>query len=86
MDSDPCELQLKIEKEIAQYIEEEHERIFYVEIEPFVTEKVDQIYLDLDSRICEAKNEIAYEMYKMKNELEQQFNLKSKRSFWKWWK
>lgn len=86
MDSEPCDLQLKIEKEIAQYIDEEHERVMHCEIEPFVAEKVDEIYLDMDSRICEAKNEMAYEMYQMKKELEEKFNLKSKRSFWKWWK
>jgi hypothetical protein len=86
MDSEPCELQLKIEKEIAQYIEEEHDRKMHCEIEPLIAENMDQVYLDMDSRICEAKNEMAYEMYRMKNELEEEFNLKPKRSFWKWWK
>jgi hypothetical protein len=74
-------------------LEQSHEIIDYVEerlwdeftqsafenefekIEEMVTKKCDEI-----------ANEMTYEIYQMKQELEEQFNLKSKRSFWKWWK
>jgi len=36
---------------------------------------------------CEAiANKISFEMFEMRKELEQQFNLKAKRRSWKWWK
>lgn len=95
MDSEPCDLQLKIEKEIAQYIDERHDEEMYCKIEPFIAEMVDEIYLDMDSRICEAKNEIGYEIYKMGQDLLELIEVVDhlqikcegkKRSFWKWWK
>lgn len=70
----------------AQYVDEEHDRRMHCEMEPWIQEVIDQIYLDMDSRICEMKEKVDYEIYKMKTELEEQFNLKAKRSFWKWWK
>ena len=94
VDSDPCDFQLKIEKEIAQYIDEEHDRVMHCEIEPWIQEILDKVYLDMDSRICEVKNEMGYEIYKMGQELLELIELieeleikcqGKKRSFWKWW-
>lgn len=75
-----------IQKEMDQYLDERQDIEMHVKIEPLINEKIDEIYLDMDSRISEVKNEMAFEMYKMKQELEEQFNLKSTKSFWKWWK
>ena len=74
-------------------IQQTHEIIDYIDERlcdeftqtDFQNELVD-IKKMVDLKCEEIANEMAFHMYEWKNELEKQFNMKAKRSFWNWWK
>jgi hypothetical protein len=69
--------------EIIDYIEERlHDEYTQSDFE-LDMKKIDEL---IDLKCREAVSEMLGEMYQMKKELEEQFNLKARKSFWKWWK
>ena len=69
--------------EIIQYVEE---RLWDEFTESRFQSELENIEEMITKKCDEIANEMTYEIYQMKNELEEQFNLKAKRSFWKWWR
>jgi len=79
------DLQSSIEENCAKYIDE----WVMDQVENMIDEKLADISKDRESLIHEIKEELVYEVYKTKKELEDQIQREpkvTKKSFWKWWK
>ena len=79
------QLQEAIENNMADYIDE----WVMDKVERLIEETLDDVAKHYDKLFYELEEELIYEMYKMKKEMEDQIQMQSKvtkRSFWKWWK
>jgi hypothetical protein len=79
------DLKWSIEDEVAQYVDE-----YIVEkLEKFVEEKIKELSEQQTSIAYTVEQELVYEIYKVKQELEEKIQMNPKvksKSFWKWWK
>jgi len=76
------DLQWTIEDNVSKYVDE----WVMEQVEKLVDEKLADIRDERQNLIDEIKEELVYEMYKMKKELEDQIQMQPKvKSFWKWW-
>ena len=70
------------EREIIQFVDE---RLFEFASQD-LQEEVEKLENFIDDKCNEAIEKMEFEMFRMRKELEDQFNLKIRKSFWKWWK